>query len=125
MKTRSLFSIAVLLFLFSGLTLCVSAQSTGLIKRDLAPAQVDRIIKKVTDNEAAFRAALTNYVFNRSATMQTVGLGGNITGTYRRDSFMALSEDGARFEKVLFAPISTLTEISVTPEDRHEESATA
>jgi hypothetical protein len=49
--------------------------------------------------------------------MQTVGLGGNITGTYRRDSFMALSEDGARFEKVLFAPISTLTEISVTPED--------
>ncbi|MDQ3129201.1 MAG: hypothetical protein M3Q99_00370, partial [Acidobacteriota bacterium] len=58
-----------------------------------------------------------NYIFNRSATVQTVGLGGQITGTYRRDSFMSLLEDGRRFEKILFFPVPTLTEISVTPED--------
>ena len=117
MKNRSVFSIAISLALFLGFSLTVTAQTQGLVKKDLAPGEVDRIIRKVTDNEAQFRGALTNYVFNRSAVMQTVGLGGNITGTYRRDSFMALSEDGARFEKVLFAPISTLTEITVTPED--------
>ena len=117
MKTRSVLSIANLLVLLTGLSSSLSAQTSTIVKKDLPAGEVDRIIKKVTDNEAQFRGALTNYVFNRSAVMQTVGLGGNITGTYRRDSFMALSEDGARFEKVLFAPISTLTEIAVTPED--------
>jgi hypothetical protein len=116
MNTRSLHYIAAFLFLIA-VGRGTSAQAPGPVPGNLSPAEADRIIKKVTDNEAQFRGALTNYVFNRSATMQTVGLGGNITGTYRRDSFMSLSEDGARFEKVVFAPISTLTEIQVTPED--------
>ena len=83
----------------------------------LSKAQADAIVAKFTANESAFREALTNYVFNRSATVHTVGLGGNITGTYRRDSFMTFTSDGKRFERVTFAPISTLTEINVTPQD--------
>ena len=84
---------------------------------NLTKAQADAIVAKFTANESAFREALTNYVFNRSATVQTIGLGGQITGTYRRDSFMTFSSDGARFERVTFAPMSTLTEINVTPQD--------
>lgn len=91
----------------------VSSVKTG----NMSPAEVDRIIRKVTDNESQFRGALTNYVFNRLATVQTIGLGGNVTGTYRRDSFMTFTEEGVRFEKVTYNPISTLTEISITPED--------
>jgi hypothetical protein len=79
--------------------------------------EVDRIIAKFTQNEGAFREALTNYVFNRSATIQTIGMGGQVTGTYRRDSFMTFSSDGKRFEKITFFPVSTLREIGVTPED--------
>lgn len=89
----------------------------GIEPHPLPKTETDRIIKKFTDNEGAFREALTNYVFNRSATIQTVGLGGQITGTYRRDSFMTFTSEGRRFEKITFFPISTLTEISVTPED--------
>jgi hypothetical protein len=104
------------------LVLCFSAiaalgQGPGIMKKNLSQAEIDRIIKKFTENETKFRAALTSYVFNRNATIQTVGLGGNITGTYRRDSYMTLNQDGTRFEKVLFAPLPTLTEFSVTPED--------
>lgn len=94
-----------------------TAQTSSIVKTSVSPAEVDRIIKKFTANEAAFRDALTNYVFNRSATVQTVGMGGQITGTYKRESFMTFTNDGRRFERITFFPVSTLTEISVTPED--------
>ena len=105
----------------SGLVLCLSVmafgQASGVVKRDLNPADIDRIIKKFTANEGDFRAALTNYVFNRSATVNTIGFGGQISGTYRRDSFMTFTSDGGRFEKVLFAPVATTPPGFVTPED--------
>lgn len=115
MKTAKifLFGLAILCFAAFG----VSAQTSSIVKKDLSQAEIDRIVKKFTENEAGFRSALTNYVFNRSATVQTIGLGGQITGTYRRDSFMSLSEDGRRFEKILFFPMPTLTEINISPED--------
>jgi hypothetical protein len=93
------------------------AQEAGITRKELSPAQIERIIKKVSENESAFRSALTDYVFNRKAAVSTVGMGGQITGTYRRDSFMTFNSDGARFEKVEFAPISTLVDLTVTPED--------
>lgn len=102
--------------------LCVSAisgdaQSSNIVKKDLSKTETDGILAKVTQNEESFRSALNNYVFTRKATIQSVGLGGQITGTYRRDSFMTFTQDGARFERILFSPVSTLKDIRVTPED--------
>lgn len=88
-----------------------------IVKADLPKPEIDRIIKKFTDNEFMFRQALMDYVFNRSAEIQTIGMGGQVTGVYRRDSFMTFTGDGRRFERITFFPVSTLTEISVTPED--------
>src|SRR6185295_13281298 len=68
-------------------------------------------------NEKNFRQALTIYNFKRSAILQTLGMGGQITGVYRRDSFMALTESGERLEKVLFNPVSTLPLGFFTAED--------
>src|SRR4051812_35903159 len=101
-------------FLFFSIFLCagllsVSAQTqSNLVKKDLSQAEIDRIIKTFSAKEAEFREALKNYVFTRSAVVQTVGMGGQITGEYRRDSFMTFTSDGARFEKILFAPMTTL-----------------
>ena len=92
-------------------------QTDTVVKRDLSAADIDGIVKKFTANELSFREALTGYVFNRNATMQIIGLGGQISGTYRRDSFMALNPDGSRFEKVIFAPVATTPPGFVTPED--------
>lgn len=83
----------------------------------LPQAEIDRILAKVTQNEAEFREALTLYVFNRYVTVNTIGLGGQITGTYRRDSFMTFKADGGRFERVIFAPVATTPPGFVTPED--------
>lgn len=75
------------------------------------------MVAKFTANEAAFRQALTDYVFNRYATINTIGLGGQITGTYRRDSYMTFTSDGKRFEKITFSPLSTLKDLDITPQD--------
>jgi hypothetical protein len=95
----------------------VFGQTSTIVRKELSPAEIDRIVKRFTANEGEFRAALSNYVFKRFATLNTIGLGGQITGTYRRDSFMILNPDGTRFEKVLFAPIATTYPGLVTPED--------
>lgn len=115
MKTAKIFLFGLAVLCFS--TLGILAQKSNIVGKDLTQAEIDRIIKKFTENEAGFRSALTNYVFNRSAVIQTLGLGGQITGIYRRDSFMSLLEDGRRFEKIQFFPVPTLKDIDVTPED--------
>ncbi len=91
------------------------AQSSNIVKKDLSQAEIDRIIKTFTSKEAEFRAALTNYVFNRSADFKTLGMGGQVTGVFRRDSLMTLTPDGTRGEKILYSPIPTTS--VVNPED--------
>ncbi len=108
--------IVSLIFCFGLVNIFAQAAST-IVKKDLSQAEINRIIKTFTDNEEDFREALKNYVFNRSAIIQTVGLGGNISGEFRRDSFMTFSSNGGRFEKIEFAPVSTLRDLTITPED--------
>src|SRR5688572_8222076 len=110
------------LVLLLSIVLCGAASvfaqtESSVVRKDLSQAEIDRIIKNFTMKEGEFRESLRGYVFNRNAVIQTLGLGGQITGEYRRDSFLTFNEDGARFEKILFAPISTLTEITVSPAD--------
>lgn len=114
MIRKSIFAILAVLFV---LPVVLQAQVSKIVKADLGQSEADRIIKKFAENESSFREALTNYVFNRSATVQTIGMGGQVTGTYRRDSFMTFTSDGARFERITFFPVPTITEITVTPED--------
>lgn len=113
MLKRTVFAVALTVLLCS----IGYSQVEPLIPNNLNQIEIDQIVRKFTHNEEDFRAALNNYVFNRSATIQTIGLGGLITGTYRRDSFMTFNSDGERFERITYFPMSTLTEISVTPED--------
>lgn len=84
-----------------------------------APASPDteRIIRAFVAKELEFRRALTQYGFKRDAVVQTIGMGGQISGEYRRTSNFTFGDDGRRFERVTFAPMSTLKEIEVTPED--------
>lgn len=105
------------------MTFCLSVisafaqQPSNIVKTNLSQTEIDRIVKTFTEHEKKFRAALTEYVFNRNATIQTIGMGGQITGVYHRQSFMALKPDGERYEKITYFPMSTITAIQITNTD--------
>ncbi len=106
------------IFVVFGLSSAVFGQTdTGVIKKELTATEIDRIVKKVTENERDFREALAGYAFRRYANVNTIGMGGQISGTFRRDSFMTLRADGTRFEKILFAPMPTTYPGFISPED--------
>jgi hypothetical protein len=115
MKRAKLLLIALVISSLSAIG--VFAQNSKIVKTDLNQAEIDRIVKAFTANEAAFRQALNGYVFNRSASISTVGMGGQISGTYRRDSLMNLTEDGKRIEKIIFAPMPTLKDLTISAAD--------
>jgi hypothetical protein len=114
LKNMRLLGIFTLLLAMSA---AAFGQSTVFTDTDITPGRIDRIVAKFTENERLFRRAMNVYAFNRNATIQTIGMGGQVTGTFRRDSFMTFDGSGARVEKILLAPISTLTEVQVTQAD--------
>jgi len=110
----------ILLFISAVFCLSISAafaQPSNIAKTDLNQTEIDNIVKKFTNNEAMFRQSLPSYAFSRSVSVQTLGMGGQITGNLRRDSFMTLTPEGKRLEKINFAPISTLPHGFMTAED--------
>jgi TonB family protein len=79
------------------------------------PAEADRIIQKFTAKEVEFRRALNSYSFKRDALIQSIGMGGQVVGEYHRVSLFTFDDQGNRYEKISFFPMSTMPE--VTAED--------
>jgi hypothetical protein len=94
-----------------------AAQGGTVTPDNQSPAEIQRIIRAFTAKETEFRQALNDYVFKRDAVVQTIGMGGQVTGEYHRVSTFTFDDSGNRFEKIGFFPIPTLTELSVTNED--------
>jgi hypothetical protein len=118
MKRLLLSGIFALTILAAGGFSDVRAQAAPQTSKDGAGAvDVDRIVRAFTAKETEFRRALNEYAFERDATVQTIGMGGQLTGEYHRVSRFSFSDAGERFEKITYFPQPTLTEISVTQED--------
>ena len=98
-------------------TLSAFAQTSNIVKTSLSQTEIDRIIKIFSANETNFREALKVYAFNRNAAIYSIGMGGQISGVYQRNSFMTFKENGERIENILYFPIPTLKEIGISAED--------
>jgi len=79
-------------------------------------AEIDRIVTTFTAKETQFRQALINYSFKRDALMQSLGMGGQVTGEYHRISQYTFDDQGVRFEKITSFPMPSF-EGTVTQED--------
>jgi hypothetical protein len=97
-------------------TFAQQQQGASKVVNSGQPVDTERIIRAFTAKEAEFRTALNNYGFKRDAVMQTIGMGGQITGEYHRVSNFTFDNSGNRYEKITFFPMPTLL-ASVTPED--------
>ena len=102
---------ALALLVLSSFSVMAQSNENGAMN----PADADRIIKAFTTKEAEFRRALNSYSFKRDALMQKIGMGGQVTGEYHRVSQFTFDDQGNRYEKISFFPMSTLPE--VTTED--------
>src|SRR5258706_3370756 len=91
--------------------------ATNITASTLSQSQVDTIIRAFTNKETRFRQALNTYAFKRDALVQTIGMGGQVTGEYHRVSYFTFNDQGERFEKINFFPMPTLTEINITAQD--------
>jgi hypothetical protein len=100
----------------------VSTASTKAPGVSPAGVDVERIIREFTTKEAMFRSALNQYSFKREAIVQTIGMGGQISGEYRRVSRFVFDDTGKRYEKIELFPIPTLTDL---PESTYTTSATS
>ena len=96
--------------------------STSAPTNSTAGVDVERIIREFTAKEVMFRTALNQYSFKREAIVQTIGMGGQISGEYRRVSRFVFDDSGKRYEKILLFPLPTLTEVQLSPEDLEDLS---
>lgn len=85
---------------------------------DLPQADVDRIINTFTAKESQFRKALNEYSFKRDAVLQSLGMGGQVTGEYHRVSYFTFDDSGNRFEKISYFPMPSFG--AVTQEDLND-----
>src|SRR5882672_8392225 len=106
---------ATFLLLFVSAIPLVWAQDPANNSAALRPVEVDRIIKSFTTKEAEFRRALNEYSFKRDAVLQSLGMGGQITGEYHRVSTFTFDDQGNRYEKISYFPMPSFTQ--VTQED--------
>lgn len=86
-----------------------------LTASNLSQAQIDDIIRKFAAKETEFRRALNQYAFKRDALIQTLGMGGQVTGEYHRVSDFTFDDSGNRFEKINYFPMPSFG--GVTQED--------
>src|ERR1700681_1348084 len=91
--------------------------TTTITASTLSAAQIDEIVRAFTAKKTHFRQALNTYAFKRDALVQTIGMGGQVTGEYHRVSLFTFNDQGERFEKINFFPMPTLTEINITAQD--------
>jgi hypothetical protein len=122
-RLQSRFLVLAALLVAVASSVPVSAQqvsastSTPNASNAAAGVDVERIIREFTMKEATFRDALNQYSFKREAIVQTIGMGGQISGEYRRVSRFVFDDSGKRFEKILLFPLPTLTGVEFTAED--------
>jgi len=93
----------------------VFAQNAAASSDTLSQPEIDRVIRAFTAKETEFRKALNLYSFKREAMIQTLGMGGQVTGEYHRVSNFTFDDQGNRYEKISFFPMPSFG--GVTQED--------
>jgi hypothetical protein len=82
---------------------------------------VEEIIQKFAAKEAEFARARDNYTYRQTVRVQEIDNDGAARGKFEMVSDIIFTPDGGkRVERVVFAPVTTLRRISITPEDEQD-----
>ena len=78
---------------------------------------VDEIIQKFTQREEEFRKERDNFTYTQDVTFQTIDQDGQVDGEFHEVRDILFTPDGKRFDKVTFAPVTTITRLGMTQQD--------
>ena len=118
--SRSSLALCSLLIASSGLVAQQSRpsdQSTSSISSESPSVPVDQIIQHFAEREAEFKRERDNYTYTQTFVVQTIDAGGQPDGEYRMTSDIVFSPTGKRYDKVTYAPPSTLQRVSLSEQD--------
>jgi TonB family protein len=108
-KFRRSWSIGALFLITLAGGFAVNGQSETV---GISQADAEKMISRFTAKEAEFRRALNSYSFKRDALIQSIGMGGQVIGEYHRVSQFTFDDQGNRYEKISFFPMSSMPEIT-------------
>jgi len=94
--------------------------AVGADQPQLSETQVQDIIQKFAAKETEFSRARENYTYRQTARLHELDEFGNVRGRWEMDSDIIFSSDGKRTERVVRAPVATLRNLILTPEDEQD-----
>jgi hypothetical protein len=94
-----------------------AAGSTSNISNQPPAMPVDQIIQRFSARELEFKKERDNYTYTQTFVIQTIDQDGVPDGEYQMRSDILFTPDGKRYEKVMYAPASTLQRISMSQQD--------
>jgi hypothetical protein len=94
-----------------------SDQSSSAISAEPPSVPVDQIVRRFAEREAEFKRERDNYTYTQTFVVQTIDAGGQPDGEYRMTSDIVFSTTGKRYDKVTYAPPSTLQRVSLSEQD--------
>ncbi len=92
-------------------------QSSSAISTEPPSVPVEQIIQHFAEREAEFKRERDNYTYTQSFVVQTIDSSGQPDGEYRMTSDIVFSTTGKRYDKVTYAPPSTLQRVSLSEQD--------
>ena len=81
------------------------------------PMPVNEIIRQFAARESEFKLARDNYTYSQTVLVEASTPDGRNGGKYELGSDIVFTPEGKRYEKVTYAPQSTLQLIQLTPQD--------
>jgi len=118
--SRASLAMCILLITSSGLVAQqtrASDQSTSSISSDSPSVPVYQIIQHFAEREEEFKRERDNYTYTQTFVVQTIDSSGQPDGEYRMTSDIVFSTTGKRYDKVTYAPPSTLQRVSLSEQD--------
>jgi len=116
-KNAMLVGLVAAFMLVSGAAQQQPSVPAGRNSTDPSPAEINEIIQRFAAKEKEFKAARDNYTYRQIVKVQELSSDGDVNGAYEIQEDIIFTPSGDRVEKVVYAPASSLHNISLSHED--------
>ena len=78
---------------------------------------INEIVQKFTQREEEFRKERDHFTYTQDVLFQTIDEDGQVDGEFREVRDILFTPDGKRYDKVTFAPVTTIRRVIMTQQD--------